>query len=357
MARSPKAHHVSSEQIEAAEAAILDRSKRIEFYTTEYTIELLAEKMAREDFVIPDYQRAYTWDEARKSKFIESVVMGLPIPFLFFWEMPNGKLEVVDGSQRLRTILEYVKQELKLSKLDEIKPLNGTKFSDLPESRRRKILNKSIRGIVLNESADPQARSDMFERINTGSKVANPAEVRRGALAGEFQSLVQELAALPLFFELAPVSVKSKRERVPEELVTRFFAYGDGLETYKDSPNRFVYDYTAKMNLAVENNQVDIEEYRERFVRMLEFVQRTFPNGFTKPENPRTTPRVRFEAISIGVDKALQERPAIGEGDPLNVTEWLAGNDFKVATTSDAANVKSKLERRISYVKNALLDQ
>lgn len=356
MTRAPKLHKVSEEQIEAAEAAILDRSKRIEFYTTEYTVELLSEKMLKEDFIIPDYQRAYTWDEPRKSKFIESVVIGLPIPFLFFWEMPNGKLEVVDGSQRLRTLLEYIKQGLKLSKLEEIKPLNGTKFTDLPSSRQRKILNKSIRGIVLNESADPQARSDMFERINTGSKVANPAEVRRGALSGPFQTLVQELAAMDLFGKLAPVSAKSKKERVPEELVTRFFAYGDGLDDYKDSPNRFVYDYTEKMNAAFALDPGLAEKYRVRFVRMLEFVDSAFATGFTKPENPKTTPRVRFEAIAIGVDQALTNQAELAVGDPPLVDVWLGGEEFKTATTSDAANVKSKLERRIAFVRNALLE-
>ena len=158
---------------EEAEEQIVEQSKRIEFFNTEYSVELLCDKMSRDDFVIPSYQREFTWEDERKSRFIESVVMGLPIPFLFFWEMPDGKLEVVDGSQRLRTIHEFVDGEFKLGKLDVLDQLSGFTFKELPDSRQRKIKNRSIRGIVLNEHADKDARFDMFERINTGSKAAN----------------------------------------------------------------------------------------------------------------------------------------------------------------------------------------
>ena len=170
---------INREQIEAAEAQIIEQSKRIEFYLTEYSVELLALKMRSGEFVIPAYQREDTWEAARKSRFIESLLMGLPIPFLFFWESPaTGKLEIVDGSQRLRTIEQFVLGDLTLEELDELTFMEGLKFSDLPEARQRKIKNRSIRGIVLNEHADEQARFDLFDRINTGSKIANKAEVR-----------------------------------------------------------------------------------------------------------------------------------------------------------------------------------
>lgn len=107
--------------------------------------------------------------------------MGLPIPFLFFWEDPaTGKLEIVDGSQRLRTIREFILGELALGELGNLSLLTGFKFSDLPKSRQLKLKNRSIRGIVLNEHADEKSRFDLFDRINTGSKIANPAEIRRG---------------------------------------------------------------------------------------------------------------------------------------------------------------------------------
>src|SRR5580704_13872 len=123
-----------TEHVAAAEAQIVEESKRIEFYLTEYSVELLASKMHSNEFVIPPYQREDTWEPARKSRFIESLLMGLPIPFLFFWENPaTGKLEIVDGSQRLRTIQQFVLKDLVIGELDELTHLEGLKFSDLPE--------------------------------------------------------------------------------------------------------------------------------------------------------------------------------------------------------------------------------
>jgi hypothetical protein len=355
LARNVKRRGVPQEQIEAAEREIIDRSRRIEFYMTEYSVELLVEKMARDDFIIPAYQREYTWSPHHKARFIESLHMGLPIPFLFFWEMGSGKLEIVDGSQRIRTLLEYVRGGLKLAELDELPSLSRTTFDDMPASRQRKLLNRSIRGIVLNEHADEQARFDMFERINTSSKVANTAEVRRGALRGHFQQMVEELARSPKLAALAPVSSKSEKERIPEELVTRFFAYGDGLEDYRDSPSRFIFDYTRSMNARFVTEPHLQAEYRERFERMLTFVEGVFPYGFRKGSTAKATPRVRFEAIAIGSDLALRERPSLATETVPPVADWIDGEEFRVATTSDAANVRSKLEGRIQFVRQKLL--
>ena len=271
--RTPKPIPMTTpDQQTAAEAEIVEQSKRIEFYITEYSVELLATKMRDNDFRVPPYQREFTWEDERKSRFIESVVMGLPIPFLFFWEMGDGHLEIVDGSQRLRTIEEFIFGDFRLGELEALAKLSGFRFTDLPESRQRKIKNRSIRGIVLNEHADEQARFDMFERINTSSKVANKAEVRRGALAGPFMSLVIELAKLTQFVTLAPVSKKLLLEREHEELVIRFFAYGDGLDGYKDRPSEFLFDYAKRMNAALAADPALADQYRQRFVDIMNFV-------------------------------------------------------------------------------------
>lgn len=346
---------ITAEQAAAAEEQIVEQSKRIDFYLTEYSIELLASKMHNGEFVVPKYQREYTWEYARKSRFIESILMGLPIPFLFFWECPEtGKLEIVDGSQRLRTIEEFLYRDLVLGELDKLSRVSGFKFMNLPESRQRKMKNRSIRGIVLSEHADEEARLDMFDRINTGSKVANKAEIRRGILQGEFLDLVISLAGDPVFVDLAPMSSKSVDERVREELVTRFFAFGDGLTGYKDDVAHFVFHYSKKMNKQFAENPRAKDEYRTRFVDTMAFVKKTFPWGFRKAAKGNATPMSRFEAIAIGSYLALKENPALAH-EPLTVDTWIVGDDFKQVTASGAANVTSKLKRRMHFVRDHLL--
>ena len=345
----------TEESVVAAEAQIVELSKRIEFYLTEYSVELLAGKMSRGEFVVPPYQREYTWEPQRKSRFIESMIIGLPIPFLFFWEMPNGQLEIVDGSQRLRSIEEFVLGDLRLGELEGLTLLSGFKFAELPESRRRKINNRSIRGIVLSEHADEQARFDMFERINTGSKIANKAEVRRGALAGPFMSLVAELSQLELFMSLAPVSKREVAEREREELVTRFFAYADGLEGYRDRPSEFLFNYVKAMNERVAKAPELILEYRTQFISTMTFVQQVFPVGFRRTPKGTSTPRARFEAIAVGSRQALDENPALSAASVPSVQAWLQGAEFGAVVGSDGANAIARLRHRTKYVRDRLL--
>ena len=344
-------------QVAAAEAQIIEQSKRIEFYLTEYSVELLAQKVRSGDLVVPPYQREFTWEQERKSRFIESLLMGLPIPFLFFWEMPNGKLEIVDGSQRLRTIEEFVLGNFQLGELEGLSLLSGFRFIDLSESRRRKIGNRSIRGIVLNEHADEQARFDMFERINTGSKTANKAEVRRGALAGPFMDLVIDLAKGADFVNLAPVSKTLALEREREELVTRFFAYGDGLDGYKDRPSEFLFNYAKRMNSKFEQQPDLVEIYRKRFDQTMDFVKKVFPYGFRRRAKGNATPRARFEAIAIGSWLALAERPQIVDAQFDDILAWLEGKDFANVTGSDGANAIARLRERMGFVRHRLLGQ
>ena len=169
----------SPQQILKAEEQIVEQSKRIEFYLTEYSVELLAAKMHSGDFEIPGVPARRYLGGRTKVSLHRIAAHGPPHPISVLLESPStGRLEIVDGSQRLRTIEQFVLGDLKLGELDELSALAGLRFRDLPESRQRKIKNRSIRGIVLNEHADAEARFDLFDRINTGSKVANKAEVR-----------------------------------------------------------------------------------------------------------------------------------------------------------------------------------
>jgi Protein of unknown function DUF262 len=356
MMTDEKETEFSAVQKDAAEQQIFEQSKRIDYYLTEYSMELLATKMRDGEFEVPAYQREYTWEEARKWRFIESILMSLPIPFLFFWENPaTGKLEIVDGSQRLRTIQEFIFGELTLGDLDKLPLVSGFAFKDLPESRQRKFKNRSIRGIVLNEHADEQARFDIFERINTGSKVANKAEVRRGALRGPFLDLVIELAKDARFIELTPVSDKQLKEREREELVTRFFAYGDGLDDYADEVSPFLFSYARKMNQVMTEKPAMVDHYRQRFAITVAFIRDAFPFGFRRSATGRASPRARFESIAVGTYLALQAKPTLTP-QPERVQTWIQAKAFSDAAGSDGANAIGRLQGRINYVRDHLLE-
>ncbi|EBD0852168.1 DUF262 domain-containing protein, partial [Salmonella enterica] len=118
---------------------------------------------------VPEYQREFTWDEKRQSKLIESIILGLPIPFIFVAENKYGAWEIVDGSQRIRTIHSFINNELRLSGLESINLANGFLFKELDKSRQGKLLNTALRLIILEENTSEEVKKDMFERINRGS--------------------------------------------------------------------------------------------------------------------------------------------------------------------------------------------
>src|SRR5690606_31113676 len=152
-------------------------------------------------------------ETTRQSKFIESLLLGLPVPFLFFADTEDGRYEVVDGRQRLTTCMQFLSGDLELEGLDRLDLLNGFRFADLSVKQRRRFENRSIRAVVLTEKATSLDRRDMFERINTGSLIAMPAETRRGASQGAITDLIDELAADPLFLQLNPISDAQRRKR------------------------------------------------------------------------------------------------------------------------------------------------
>jgi hypothetical protein len=255
----------------------------------------------------------------------------------------------------LRTIQDFIEGEFRLGNLKELSLLSGFKFQDFSASRQRKIKNRSIRGIVMSERTHKDSRFEIFERINTSSKVANPSEVRRGALRGPFLDLVIELSDNELFKRLAPTPGKAVKERKREELVTRFFAYGDGLDDYKDNVKEFIFNYTEKMNSEFLSKPSQSNKYEKRFMETMQYISAKFPLGFRKTSNGKFTPTARFESIAIGSYLALLKKPSIRKKN-AHVEDWLDGKDFIEVTSSDAANVKSKLLNRINFVRDKLLE-
>ncbi len=350
--------------IEKAEEAISVVSRQVKFSIAEYPVSLYVSRFKddiNDRYFVPEYQRNLTWNDEQKSLFIESLIVGLPIPFLFFYQTPGGKMEIVDGSQRMRAMRSFLKDGLKLRELVLVPELNGFCFEDLPRDRRNKLEDVTIRTIVLSTDTDPATRAEMFARINRSGTTANEAEIRRGSLPGPVTSLIKELAESAAFVSMAPISHARVLQREREELVTRFFAYVETSNTpegrfkgYRDRPKKFLYDYLKSANEKAEADSKVVDNLRSEFQRMLGFVAETFKHGFRKNSREKAVPRVRFEAVSVGSALALREAPNL-RIDSDEVERRMALKGFNKVVVSDGANVRSKLEGRIDLVKSILL--
>ncbi|MEA2029628.1 MAG: DUF262 domain-containing protein [Campylobacterota bacterium] len=352
--KKTKEIEITQEMLKNSEKQITEKMKHYDYDTVEYPIEVIVQKYHdglendEGDIYIPEYQREYVWSEKRKSKFIESVILGIPIPYIFFADV-DGRYEIVDGSQRVRTLHAFLHNKFVLQDLDKLTLLNGFYFKDLSVVRQRRIKNKSLKMIALSEKTDPEARFDLFERINTGSDELEAIEIRKGLYSGKFYDFITECSENELFKKLCPISEKRTLRSEPQELILRFFAYSDSLDNYKGKVSEFIDDYIKDKK---NNFDADTKEsMQNNFVLMLEFVEKNFEYGFAKTQNATSTPRVRFEAIAVGINLALQENPNLKN---IN-TDWLDSDEFKRHTTSDSANTKRKLNGRIDYVKDKVL--
>jgi hypothetical protein len=199
----------------------------------------------------------------------------------------------------------------------------------------------------------------MFDRINSGSVGLEAVEVRRGMQPGPFLALTTELAGDPLLHTLAPISQALQNRFEYEELVTRFFAFLNRYQDYGTGPEgkvvkNFLLSYVKDANaeLAAPNGDQVADHMKTEWQRMLTVVRDRFPDGFRKKGPGRKVPRVRFEAIAVGIGLALRERPDLPS---IDVASWLEGPEFKEWTTSDASNNRANLIGRVEYVRNKLL--
>jgi hypothetical protein len=346
---------------EAAEAQITEHQKEVDYDTKEYPVEIIVGKYTKDlkedknEIFVPDYQREFTWDERRQSKFIESVLIGLPIPYIFVADTTkdanegDGRLEIVDGSQRIRTLAAFMGNELELCGLQKLTKLNGFRYQDLPLARQRKFNRRTIRMIELTSEATEEIRRDIFERINTGSDELTGMEKRRGILQGAMLRFLEECASNDNFKMLVPISTALAKRKEGEEYVLRFFAYLEGYKNFKHSVRDFLDEYLAAKNI----NMPDSKALQAEFHAMLAFIKLYFPNGFMKSTTHKRPSRIRFEAISVGTALALRSNPTIV---PQSM-EWIDSDEFAKLTTSDASNSAPRVVARIEFVRDNLLKQ
>ncbi len=363
---------MSKKPVFQVEEEIYEKRQNVRYDVRDMTVETLVKKYSDSLIVeetgdkniynyiyIPDYQRDFTWDEERQAKLIESLILGLPIPFIFVAENKDSSWEIVDGSQRIRTLHAFVNNKLTLNKLKSIASLNDYKFSELDPTRQGKFLNTALRIIVLSEETTEDAKKDMFERINRGSDLLKPMEKRKGIYTGKFCSFIYDYCQTSSSYKklvLVDKWLEKRQER--EELLLRFFAIVDKKSYIKGingSISGFLDEYLNEKNKEFEKYNEHkvtavLNDYKSRIDSVVEYVNNNFPYGFRHAYNPQTKRSV-FEAISVGVWLALQENTQKNSLDKSDVIEVFNSEEFRRYThVASELHKKEKLKGRIEMI-------
>ena len=286
-----------------------------------------------EELIKPELQRHYVWDRVEASRFIDSILLGLPVPSIFLAKIQDEKLLIIDGYQRIMTVRDFVKgvftDDNSQFSLSNSKRINerwrGKSFAQLGSEEKRKIRNTTIHAIIFTQQhpeKDDTSLFQIFERINTGGRSLLPQEIRNCVYQGPLNTLLFELNNNKKWRLMWGDTHRDPRMR-DLELILRFFALSDEyiLESvdapYNISLKKYLNEFMGN------NNAVDkIYLFRNKFTETINFVYEAFgSNAFhniSQSDESRYIPNLSstiFDAFMISSWKIISNNLPIKNGD------------------------------------------
>lgn len=330
----------------------LDKERRkVDFDTFDISVKELA-SMAEQGIIniAPAYQRQFRWPISNQSKFIESVFLGIPVPSLFMAANKDGTWELIDGVQRLSSLIHFSGTEDQLAKFSFPKPLkldgmevltefNGLNFNDLPATIRLKFSLRPLKVTTLSDKSDLKVRFDLFERLNTGGIKLTDQEIRACVFRGQFNDFLAEMSENEDFLSVVNLSSRKENDGTYSEFVLRFFAYFFNREKFDHSVVGFLNDFMSEAS-----QQFNYKKNRKLFESTFSALRAELPQGI-KRGNRNLTPVNLYEAVAVGAAQAIDEGIDISNSD---VSRWM--NDAGLtALTSEASNSRARVLSRVDY--------
>lgn len=292
----------------------------------------LISRYDEDELVKPELQRNYVWDKTEASRFIDSVLLGLPVPSIFLAKTKEEKLLIIDGYQRLMTVRDYVKgvfskdrSVFKLSRSDKIhERWRGRAFLELTEDEQRKIRNTTIHAIIFMQQHPVNGDTSLyqvFERINSSGRTLLPQEIRNCIYQGPINSLLFELNANTSWRALWGAASPDERMR-DLEYILRFFALSDERILASDNaPARISLKKYLNQYMDSVNKPEFVADLRARFETTIRFAHEHFGIGafhnLSPTEEGKLVPSFSptlFDSVMISVDEAIKRSIHVDKG-------------------------------------------
>ena len=246
----------------------------------DYSVQYLYDLMKKGKIVLEvPFQRKQIWKPDQASSLLESIIMNVPIPPLYFAEEENGNWLVLDGLQRLSSIQNYYDNEFALTKLEVLTELNKVKYKDLPPKAKSLLDDGMLRVNVIKKDSHRDIKYDIFMRLNRGAVTLNYQELRNCLYRGNLNDAAKELCAENEDF-LKILKQKAPHQRYLDvEFIIRYFAFSENITTdangdvclkgYRGKLVQFLNEYMdIHKNCSLEEKQ----NYKDRFNETIEKV-------------------------------------------------------------------------------------
>jgi hypothetical protein len=251
----------------------------------------------------PGFQRRVAWDDIRKSRLLESIIVGMPVPNIVLAENRDhrGRFIVIDGKQRLVAISEFMAGSYSLKGLDIRNDLNNMRLSELPSGDLEYLENATLRSTLIRNWNDESYLYAIFFRLNSGSLPLSPQELRKALVGGHLLDAIDRYLITSASYQKMFGSVLDKRMR-DSELVLRFFAFDRGLQDYRGDFKYFLDRTTEYFEGDWQTRQAEADEGFERLDRSLDLAFAVFSHtAFRKwlgDRYERVINRAIFDCVS-----------------------------------------------------------
>ncbi|MDO9069772.1 MAG: DUF262 domain-containing protein [Deltaproteobacteria bacterium] len=323
-----------------------------------------------DELVKPELQRNYVWTKAEASRFIESLLFGLPIPSIFLARTKEEKHLIIDGYQRIMTVRDYVKGKFShdgvVFRLTNSKRINerwrNKAFIELSDSDQRRIRNTTIHAIIFEQikpSDEDSSLYQVFERINTGGRTLNPQEIRNCVYQGPLNSLLISLNSLPSWRLLFGTESPDVR-MLDLELILRFMFFSTNYKSIVSSDKRVVLKKSLNdfMGKRENNGEGAIERLRNSFTMTMNFIMDRFGEAaffsITKGKKRLHFHPAIFDAISVATfnmlssdSRARAKDFSTAQFDLLTDTLFTSAISEK---TTDPINIKTRVDKAVHYL-------
>ena len=345
--------------------------------------ELLDMKRSEELNIRPEYQRLVQWSEGARSRFIESLLLEMPVPPIYVIEEEDGKYLLIDGLQRISSYLHFrgelelddeerpVKRGdmLELVDCDIVEELNGKTWKDLPTALQIRLKRAFVSVEVIRKGSDSRFKYHMFKRLNTGGEILSDQQVRNCTirlLDNQFNDFIIKCSKEDDFCEcIASLTRERKKRAEDQELVLRFFAFKNYRERFRHEVADFLTEYMEAVSEPEGALVFDYGEEERIFRKTFRIFNRTLNDRSFCYASSRRPDRLtrgfsiyHYEALTVGLQCVLDDIDENDESKIAALGEALEriklDEEFRRITTGGGKNSPNLLGQRIGFVEDKL---
>lgn len=331
----------------------------------------------------PEFQRIFRWSIEAQSRFIETLVLGLPVPPIYVIEEETGKYLLIDGLQRISSYLHFrgmldaptyvppiAKGDyLELFDCDILPVLNGMTYEQLSTSLKIKLKRAFVRVEVIKRTSDKRFKYHMFKRLNTGGVELSEQQIRNCTirmLDPTFNDFIMNLAIQDDFKACTEnLTVEQRYNWFDQELVLRFFAFKNYNSEFRHDVGEFLTTYMERVSDAEDDLSFDYSHEEEVFIKTFKLLNQTWGDKVfarTKPSNGNSLSKnfnvYHFESLTLGLQPVLDRIDADNLADvnrlKAAILEIKQDSAFVDLTTGGGKNSPGQLRARVSFVAEKL---